>query len=234
MEVGKEMALALLESDESTASLSDFSTDKDSFMELPQLSPPMTTLNPRSTSFNPIFRRNPCRLEPFRPPAPPAVPTVDVCVPPAPFVRGSHYRCVALDCESKKAICCCACLLLGLVFLTILLVHVSVVGVGPGGQRSVVARVSIVDYFGRCLLDTFVKVEEKVTDYRHHITGITAGDLTSKKAMSFGKCRATVIKLIRNKILVGHGLDNDFAALGIYHPWYVWTAASLLLNRGAD
>ena len=102
------------------------------------------------------------------------------------------------------------------------------VGVGPGGNRSVVARVSVVDYYGRCLLDSFVRVEEKVTDYRHHITGITASNLESGYAMSFGDCRKRVINLIRNKILVGHGLDNDFAALGIFHPWYVHIPALIL------
>lgn len=93
------------------------------------------------------------------------------------------------------------------------------VGVGPYGRLSVLARVSLVDYFGKCLLDTFIRVEEKVTDLRHHVTGITRNDLTSNAAMPFGKCRQRVINLIRNKILVGHALDNDLAVLGILHPW---------------
>ena len=85
---------------------------------------------------------------------------------------------------------------------------------------SVLARVSLVDYFGRCLFDTFVRVEERVTDYRHHITGITESDLSSTNSMLFGECRQRVICLIRNKVLVGHGLENDLAVLGIRHPWY--------------
>lgn len=93
------------------------------------------------------------------------------------------------------------------------------VGVGPGGTKSVLARVSLVDYFGRRIFDTFVKVEERVTDYRHHITGISEKDLSSTNAMKFGQCRNLVIRLIRNKILVGHGLENDLAVLGIRHPW---------------
>ena len=40
------------------------------------------------------------------------------------------------------------------------------VGVGPQGRRSVLARVSVISGDGCCLLDTFVRVEEKVTDYR--------------------------------------------------------------------
>lgn len=40
------------------------------------------------------------------------------------------------------------------------------VGVGPGGSQSVLARVSVISGDGACLLDTFVKVREKVTDFR--------------------------------------------------------------------
>lgn len=96
----------------------------------------------------------------------------------------------------------------------------SVVGVGPQGKRSVLARVSLVDYFGNILLNTFVRVIERVTDFRAHVTGISEHHLSSKDAMPFGKCRQLVIKLIRNKLLVGHALQNDLTVLGIHHPWY--------------
>jgi hypothetical protein len=56
------------------------------------------------------------------------------------------------------------------------------VGVGPGGQRSVLARVSLVDFFGNCIVDTFVRVEEQVTDYRTSISGVEAHNLTSSWA----------------------------------------------------
>jgi RNA exonuclease 4 len=92
------------------------------------------------------------------------------------------------------------------------------VGVGPGGQRSVLARVSVVDLNGKCLLDTFVRVQEKVTDYRTFVSGVRAKDLIN--AMDFGKCRKYVQKLIANKVLVGHALENDLQVLRITHPWY--------------
>lgn len=94
------------------------------------------------------------------------------------------------------------------------------VGVGPEGKRSVLARVSVVDFYGRCLLDNFVKVEERVTDYRTHVTGFVSGDSTLENAVPYAICRKQVIRLIRHKILVGHGLDNDLAVLGVTHPWY--------------
>ena len=47
------------------------------------------------------------------------------------------------------------------------------VGVGPGGIRSALARVSIVNFHGHVILDTFVKPIEAVTDYRTSVSGIT-------------------------------------------------------------
>ena len=94
------------------------------------------------------------------------------------------------------------------------------VGVGPGGKRSVLARVSIVDYNGQCIFDTFVRVEEKVTDYRTFVSGIREKDLVSPHAMDFGMCRQHVMNVLRNKVLVGHGLQNDLNVLHLTHPWY--------------
>jgi RNA exonuclease 4 len=47
------------------------------------------------------------------------------------------------------------------------------VGVGPGGIDSALARVSIVNYHGVVLLDKYVKPGEKVTDLRTKVSGIT-------------------------------------------------------------
>ena len=55
-------------------------------------------------------------------------------------------RCIALDCE--------------------------MVGVGPNGAESSVARVSIVDWHGAVLLDVYVQQRERVTDYRTKYSGI--------------------------------------------------------------
>lgn len=46
------------------------------------------------------------------------------------------------------------------------------VGVGPKGEDSIVARVSIVNQFGKCVYDKYVKPTEKVTDYRTAVSGI--------------------------------------------------------------
>ena len=57
------------------------------------------------------------------------------------------------------------------------------VGVGPKGSESVLARCSIVNWHGAVLLDTFVRPQEKVTDYRTWVSGVRAKDL--KGAPSF-------------------------------------------------
>lgn len=102
------------------------------------------------------------------------------------------------------------------------------VGVGLR-NKSVLARVSIVGYYGEKLLDTFVKVEEKVTDYRTMFSGIRAEDLNSQNAIPFGECRQIVATLIRGKILVGHGLSNDLSVLHLRHPYYLIRDTSLYL-----
>lgn len=93
------------------------------------------------------------------------------------------------------------------------------VGVGPGGYESALARVSLVDYNNAILLDTYVKVDEAVTDYRTFVSGITEEHIQSDTAMDADKCSALVAKMLKGKILVGHGLKNDLDVLGFTHPW---------------
>lgn len=47
------------------------------------------------------------------------------------------------------------------------------VGIGPNGHKSALARVTAVNYYGYVLLDEFVKPKEKVVDYRTQYSGIT-------------------------------------------------------------
>ena len=51
------------------------------------------------------------------------------------------------------------------------------VGVGPEGIESTLARVSIVNYHGSIILDEFVRPREKVTDYRTWVSGVREEDL---------------------------------------------------------
>ena len=46
------------------------------------------------------------------------------------------------------------------------------VGVGPKGEESIAARVSVVNQHGKCVYDKYVKPTEPVTDYRTAVSGV--------------------------------------------------------------
>ena len=94
------------------------------------------------------------------------------------------------------------------------------VGVGIGGKKSALARASAVGWSGDVLFDTFVRVPERVTDFRTRVSGVRARDINLKndEAMDHEECRTAVGELLVGKILVGHALRNDLAALMITHP----------------
>lgn len=94
------------------------------------------------------------------------------------------------------------------------------VGIGIEGKKSALARVSAVDYDGNILLDTHVRVPERVTDFRTHVSGVRPKDiaLTNTNAVDHATIRTTVGQLLHNKILVGHALTNDLSVLMLSHP----------------
>ena len=92
------------------------------------------------------------------------------------------------------------------------------VGIGTDGKKSALARVSIVDWDLQVVLDTFVKVPIRVTDFRTHVSGVEPKHIKDKNAMDVEKCRKTVAEIFKGKILVGHALTNDFKALMLNHP----------------
>jgi RNA exonuclease 4 len=92
------------------------------------------------------------------------------------------------------------------------------VGIGSQGRTSALARVSLVDWNGQVLLDTFVQVPTRVTDFRTHVSGVTPQHLKQAAAMDINTCRDQVAALLKHKILVGHALHNDLSALMLQHP----------------
>jgi len=94
------------------------------------------------------------------------------------------------------------------------------VGVGKNGERSSLARVTLIDWEGNSLIDTYVIQKLPVTDYRTFISGITKEDLEGAST-TVEQCREQVSRLLYNRILVGHGLKNDLDALGINQPWWL-------------
>ncbi|KAJ2485153.1 3'-5' exonuclease [Coemansia sp. RSA 2320] len=97
-----------------------------------------------------------------------------------------------------------------------LAIDCEMVGAGLKGSRSMLARVSIVNYYGHVVLDTFVKPLEPVTDYRTWVSGIRKADLVGARA--FALVQAEVAELIRERVVVGHAIKNDLAALMLTHP----------------
>lgn len=90
------------------------------------------------------------------------------------------------------------------------------VGVGPQGRESVLGRVCVVNFEGNVLLDTFVKPNAFVTDFRTRFSGVRPRDM--RNATPHAEAVAKVKELVEGRILVGHALHNDFRVLGFTHP----------------
>lgn len=90
------------------------------------------------------------------------------------------------------------------------------VGVGYLGEESVLARVSIVNQFGHCVYDKYVKPREQVTDYRTRVSGIRPQDLVN--ALDFKVVQKEVSDLLEGRILVGHAIKHDLKVLFLTHP----------------
>ena len=90
------------------------------------------------------------------------------------------------------------------------------VGVGPEGIQSELARVSIVDFFGKLVYDKYVQPRERVTDWRTYVSGIRPSDM--QNAISFKQAQKEVSDILKNRVLVGHAIHHDLEALYLTHP----------------
>ncbi|KAJ7511434.1 ribonuclease H-like domain-containing protein [Mycena galericulata] len=90
------------------------------------------------------------------------------------------------------------------------------VGVGPEGTESALARVSVVNFHGAVLLDAFVRPRERVVDYRTEWSGVRERDMVN--ARPFAEVQSSVAALLKDRILVGHAVFNDLKALLLPHP----------------
>lgn len=91
------------------------------------------------------------------------------------------------------------------------------VGIGPTPDTdSQLARVSIVNYHGQQLYDSYVLPQIPVTDYRTAISGITPSCL--KRGRPFAEVQRDIAELMKDRILVGHAIKHDLAILMLGHP----------------
>ncbi|NXY38476.1 I20L2 protein, partial [Pomatorhinus ruficollis] len=105
------------------------------------------------------------------------------------------------------------------------------VGTGPGGRTSALARCSIVTYEGDVVYDQYVRPEAPIVDYRTRWSGIRRHHMD--KAVPFRRAQQQVLRILAGKVVVGHAIHNDFKALRYSHPKALTRDTSLipLLNR---
>ena len=102
-----------------------------------------------------------------------------------------------------------------------LAIDCEMVGVGPDGIESALARVSIVNLYGHVLIDKYVKPKEKVTDYRTDISGILYHHLHNGEAVEFHTAQREVAALIKDRVLIGHAVHHDLKCLFLSHPTHL-------------
>ncbi|KAL2137225.1 hypothetical protein VTI74DRAFT_6436 [Chaetomium olivicolor] len=90
------------------------------------------------------------------------------------------------------------------------------VGVGDGGYEDALARVSLVDFHGRQVYDSYVKPRERVVDWRTHVSGV--GPKHMAKARTFEEVKAEIAELLKGRIIVGHDVKHDLKVLELDHP----------------
>lgn len=89
------------------------------------------------------------------------------------------------------------------------------VGVGGDEDRSVLARVSIVNFHGTQVYDSFVRPKEFVTDWRTHVSGVSTKNMAT--AREFEEVQKDVSDIFEGRILVGHAIKNDLEAMMLSH-----------------
>jgi len=100
-----------------------------------------------------------------------------------------------------------------------LAIDCEMVGTGPLDDN-VLARVSIVNFHGEQIYDSFVQPVPgvEVTDYRTFVSGIRPHHLKPDVARTFSEVQKDVAALLEGKILIGHALKNDLDVLLLSHP----------------
>ncbi|XP_066117892.1 interferon-stimulated 20 kDa exonuclease-like 2 [Saccopteryx bilineata] len=116
----------------------------------------------------------------------------------------------------------------------IVAIDCEMVGTGPKGHVSSLARCSIINYNGDVLYDEYVLPPCHIVDYRTRWSGIRKHHMVN--ATPFRIARGQILKILTGKIVVGHAIHNDFKALQYFHPKSLTRDTSHIppLNRKAN
>ncbi|KXG51032.1 Exonuclease, RNase T/DNA polymerase III [Penicillium griseofulvum] len=91
------------------------------------------------------------------------------------------------------------------------------VGVGPNPDSdSALARVSVVNFNGDQIYDSYVRPKEMVTDWRTHVSGIAPKHMVEARTLEHAQ--KEIAEIMKDRILVGHAVSNDLDALLLSHP----------------
>ncbi|KAJ3110183.1 hypothetical protein HDU96_006850 [Phlyctochytrium bullatum] len=95
-----------------------------------------------------------------------------------------------------------------------------------GKTRSALARVSVVDFNGKVIIDTFSRPDEVVVDFRTQFSGVTALDIENAEQV-----KKKVTEILKGKVIVGQSLDNDLGVLDIEVPFHHIRDTALYYRR---
>ncbi|RVE51736.1 hypothetical protein evm_003539 [Chilo suppressalis] len=88
--------------------------------------------------------------------------------------------------------------------------------IGDVHDRSMLARVTLVDENEQVIYNTFVKPTREVGTYRYELTGINESHF--KNAKDFNQVKQDVKNKLSGCILIGHSVPGDLEMLGLEHP----------------
>lgn len=96
----------------------------------------------------------------------------------------------------------------------------------------VLTRISIVNFQSEVVYDTYVKPEEKITNYLTKYSGITE-EIANAATATLLDVQKKILDTIASKdILIGHSLDSDLNVIRVKHPRVIDTALSYDHHRG--
>lgn len=100
------------------------------------------------------------------------------------------------------------------------------------GTKMVLTRISIVNFQGEVVYDTYVQPREHITDYLTKYSGITKEILDGVTTTLEEVQEKILLTVSTTDILIGHSLNSDLRVLKLKHPRVIDTAVIYHHNRG--